>query len=141
MATVAVERVAMGWRRDAEGTSKGRRVPLTRRNDLHDAEGTSKGLSLDAKGCPFRRRDCPFTRRDRAKGLSLHAKGSREGIVPSREGMRRRGRLATIFFGIYALRARPNSARLRGGVCMHVFPLFPCCSTLNTCLTHRLDNA
>ena len=50
MATVAVERVAMGWRRDAEGTSKGRRVPLTRRNDLHDAEGTSKGLSLDAKG-------------------------------------------------------------------------------------------
>jgi hypothetical protein len=46
VATVAVERVAMGWRRDAEGTSKGRRVPLTRRDDLHDAEGTSKGLSL-----------------------------------------------------------------------------------------------
>ena len=74
MATVAVERVAMGWRRDAEGTSKGRRVPLTRRDDLHDAEGTSKGLSLDAKGCPFRRRDVP----------------SGEGIVPSREGIARR---------------------------------------------------
>jgi len=78
-----------------------------------DAQGTSKGLSLDIEGMSLH-----------AKGLSLHAKGSREGIVPSREGMRRRGRLATIFCGIYALRARPNSTRLRGGVCMHVFPLF-----------------
>jgi len=66
----------MGWRRDAEGTSKGRRVPLTRRNDLHDAEGTSKGLSLDAKGCPFRRRDCPFTRRDAPKGCPLRRRDS-----------------------------------------------------------------
>ena len=86
MATVAVERVAMGWRRDAEGTSKGRRVPLTRRNDLHDAEGTSKGLSLDAKGCPFRRRDCPFTRRDAPKGCPFTSKGFVRSFVsgPSR---------------------------------------------------------
>jgi len=61
--------VAMGWRRDAEGTSKGRRVPLTRRDDLHDAEGTSKGLSLDAKGCPFW-----------AKELSLHVEGIRSFV-------------------------------------------------------------
>jgi hypothetical protein len=86
VATVAVERVAMGWRRDAEGTSKGRRVPLTRRNDLHDAEGTSKGLSLDAKGCPFRRRDCPFTRRDAPKGCPFTSKGFVRSFVsgPSR---------------------------------------------------------
>jgi hypothetical protein len=76
----------MGWRRDAEGTSKGRRVPLTRRDDLHDAEGTSKGLSLDAKGCPFRRRDCPFTRRDAPKGCPFTSKGFVRSFVsgPSR---------------------------------------------------------
>jgi hypothetical protein len=80
VATVAVERVAMGWRRDAEGTSKGRRVPLTRRDDLHDAEGTSKGLSLQREGIVpsregMRRRDVPSRRRDTSKGCPFTTKG------------------------------------------------------------------
>ena len=129
MATVAVERVAMGWRRDAEGTSKGRRVPLTRRDDLHDAEGTSKGLSLDAKGCPFRRRDCPFTRRDRAKGLSLHAKGCAEGAGSQRFSLE--------FMRYEHARTAPVSAEECACMCSHSSPAVQ----HNTCLTHRLDNA
>jgi hypothetical protein len=76
VATVAVERVAMGWRRDAEGTSKGRRVPLTRMDDLHDAEGTSKGCPFSAKGCPFTSKGCPFTSKGHVEGMSLHNKGT-----------------------------------------------------------------
>jgi hypothetical protein len=77
VATVAVERVAMGWRRDAEGTSKGRRVPLTRMDDLHDAEGTSKGCPLQREGMSLH-----------VEGMSLHVEGTRRRDVPSQRDTR-----------------------------------------------------